>query len=206
MGDKAQKVPTNPKLIERVSRAICKADGNDPDQKCLRGGMQLAHLCGIASSATAAPRDCVLWPAWMLYAYIAETAIEELEAAAMEPFTLRPGTACADPVEAPVERTPWFPPATVREAWAAEVMHRQPSGPLRPTTPGGSDLTMGVPLEGKIAAYEAGQAAHLAKLREDMEKMAADMLGSAVFPEPAPAPKDAVLIDALRRQREKEGW
>ncbi len=29
----------DPKLVERVARAMCKEDGNDPDAKCLRKGM-----------------------------------------------------------------------------------------------------------------------------------------------------------------------
>ena len=212
----------NPKLVERVARAMCKADGNDPDAKCLRSGSALAHLSGIAAAAQLAPRDCSLWPAWMLYAYAAEVAISELEAAAMEPFTLRPGTATADPVEPPVERTPWFPPETVRNAWATEVRHCGPfagKGDLAARICGlKSDfIVVDDPMEdggaagvkrlaGKVAEYEADQDGFFAKLREDTEKMAADILSSSVFADAAPAPKDAVLIEALRKQREKEGW
>ena len=241
MGDKTQNAQEiDLKLVERVARAMCKCDGNDPNQRCLRDGMQLAHLRGIASAATAAPRDCITWPAWMLYAYVAETAIKELEAAAMEPFTLRPGTAAADPVEPPMERTPWYPPETVRKAWATRVIPSSVaiderlmiswSKPCDPTSWGeeiqaqrklsgksASQIIVDDPFEedgsssvkrmaGKIADYEGKMNAHYAKLRQDMEKMAADVLNSPAVPESAPAPKDAVLIDALRRQREKEGW
>ncbi len=84
----------DPKLIERVSRAMCKADGNDPDAKCLRRGMtELVHLGGLGAGARYAPQDLLLVPAWSIYVPAAETAILELEAAAMEPYPLSPGTA-----------------------------------------------------------------------------------------------------------------
>ena len=105
----------DPKLVERVARAMCKADGNDPDGMCIKCGYQLEHLSGMAKGAQYMPRESVLVPAWVLYAGAAKTAIIELEAAAMEPFVPR----SVD--EHSVERTPWWASEPIRRAWAAEV-------------------------------------------------------------------------------------
>ena len=106
------------KLIERVSRAMCKADGNDPDAKCLRRGMtELVHLGGLGAGARYAPQDLLLVPAWSIYVPAAETTMLHLEAAAMEPFVARYIE------EKSVERTPWWPPQGLKRAWAAEVVH-----------------------------------------------------------------------------------
>ncbi len=121
------------KLVERVSRAMCKADGNDPDAKCLRRGMtELVHLGGLGAGARYAPQDLLLVPAWSIYVPAAETAILELEAAAMEPYPLSPGNASSEAPIVPVERTPWFPPHLFRVNREEVVM--KPSTLQRPLT------------------------------------------------------------------------
>lgn len=142
----------NPKLIERIARAMCKAEGNDPDAKCLRAGVSLMHLSGVVAAATYEPHETQLRPAWALYAYAAATAIIELEAAAME------NPAWWSDGEIPVERTPWFPPHLFQMN-------------MEPTSIDASNLT--------------------AVQTEDGIKL---------------APKDAPLIGALRKQRERDGF
>ena len=99
----------DPKLIERIARAMCMADGNDPDEKCLGTGVELRYLLGLVRYSRVAPPDSSLVPAFAFYLAAAEAAITELEAAAMEPFPLTPGTNNSDPLPVPVKRTPWFP-------------------------------------------------------------------------------------------------
>lgn len=84
----------DPKLIERIARAMCKADGNDPN--ALGHSMQMPRHNGLAQRMYAAVNPSACEPVWLCYARAAETAILELEAAAWEP---------------------------VRRAWATEV-HR----------------------------------------------------------------------------------
>jgi hypothetical protein len=97
----------DPKLIERIARAMCKADGNDPDNIGQTGHEFVHH--GFASSWTRPHQPEKHFHLWMIYRSLAEAAILEMEAAAMEPFPLSPGTSGSDPLPVPVERTPWFP-------------------------------------------------------------------------------------------------
>lgn len=92
----------DPKLIERIARAMCKADGNDPDAKCLRPRHVLLHLGGVASGIQCAPHETELRLAWTLYAGAAETAILELEAAAMDGDRAHMGNGDTG--------APWYPP------------------------------------------------------------------------------------------------
>jgi hypothetical protein len=78
------------KLIERIARAMCKAERNDPDAMCIGRGVELQSLRGLAIGVNYAPPECWVQPAWTLYAHSAEAAIVELEAASMEPS--QPGT------------------------------------------------------------------------------------------------------------------
>ena len=66
----------NPETIEQVSRALCIADGNDPDQKCMR--FMPPHLSGMASRALQVPHDSIIQLGWELYANLARAAIESI--------------------------------------------------------------------------------------------------------------------------------
>jgi hypothetical protein len=92
-------------LIERIARAMCKADGNDPDRLCLVHA-SLPHLRGLASSFQIAPQTVpsreVTQASWKLYASAAETAILELEAAAMDGDRAHAGDGNTG--------APWYPP------------------------------------------------------------------------------------------------
>ena len=66
-----------PETIERIARAMCEADGNDPDRKCMR--FMPPHLNGLASRALQMPNEGIVSPAWMLYGHLAEAAIGALE-------------------------------------------------------------------------------------------------------------------------------
>lgn len=108
--------PIDVKLIERVARALCKMDGNDPDDF---GYMHKETVyTGFANKFKRPVPAEACWRLWHVYAPLAETAILELEAAAMEPFIYRPNA----PADGP-ERAEWSPPEPVRRAWATEV-HR----------------------------------------------------------------------------------
>ena len=65
--------------IERVARAMCIADHNDPDRKVTRYIQE--HLNGIAQHKTYLPPEQHCVPAWELYAHLVPAAIEALEAA-----------------------------------------------------------------------------------------------------------------------------
>ena len=64
--------------VERVARALCRAEGNDPDAKCLRAGVHLVYLQGLAAGARYAPEDWRLTPVWTLYAPVARVALRPL--------------------------------------------------------------------------------------------------------------------------------
>ena len=66
----------NPETIEQVSRALCAADGNDPDQKCMR--FMPPHLSGMASRVLQVPHDSIIQLGWELYANLARAAIESI--------------------------------------------------------------------------------------------------------------------------------
>lgn len=83
---------SDPKLVERIARAMCRANGVDADSKC-------------------AYDDSTSDPMWILYALLADTAIQELEAAAMEPLPVSSDSVSLPPL--PVERTP--PPSRFHE-------------------------------------------------------------------------------------------
>lgn len=63
--------------VEQIARAMCVADGNDPNAMCYR--IPEHHLSGFASSAKLQVDERWLNPAWHLYVPLAQTAIEEIE-------------------------------------------------------------------------------------------------------------------------------
>ena len=63
--------------IERVARAMCVADGNEPDRSCTIHTQR--HLRGIAQSAVYLPTETNITKAWKLYESLAQVAIETLQ-------------------------------------------------------------------------------------------------------------------------------
>ena len=68
---------TPPDTLERVARAMCKADHNDPDRKVARYIQE--HLNGMAQHKTYLPVEQHCVPAWHLYTHLVPAAIEALE-------------------------------------------------------------------------------------------------------------------------------
>ena len=92
----------DPKLIERIARAMCMADGNDPDAMCIGRGIDRQRLRGLAVGVDYAPPEGCLQRVWTLYASVAEAAIIELEAAAMDGDRAHAGDGNTG--------APWYPP------------------------------------------------------------------------------------------------
>ena len=69
---------TPPDTLERVARAMCIADHNDPDRKVARYIQE--HLNGMAQHKQYLPVEQHCVPAWHLYAHLVPAAIEALEA------------------------------------------------------------------------------------------------------------------------------
>ena len=167
----------DPKLIERIARAMCKADGNDPELMCYQ--TQDYHLCGVARSAKVRMDESCCSPAWHLYYRMAEAAILELEAAAMEPFQLSPGKASSEPPEVPVERTPWYPPRIAQLE-------------LRP--PGYDEFF------GKYAAAAENITARADAIFAHQRSYVSEC------EQPVSSAADAPLREAIRRAKEKNGF
>lgn len=72
----------DPKLIEHIARAMCSADGNDPDLRCFR--FEIAHLGGIARHVHIIPEEAALVTAWRLYIPLAEAALNKMMTALRE--------------------------------------------------------------------------------------------------------------------------
>ena len=68
---------TPPDTLERVARAMCIADHNDPDRKVARYIQE--HLNGMAQHKTDLPVEQHCVPAWHLYTHLVPAAIEALE-------------------------------------------------------------------------------------------------------------------------------
>jgi len=73
---------TPPEVLERVARAMCVADHNDPDRKVTRYIQE--HLNGLAQHKAYLPSETHQIPAWHLYTHLVPAAIE-----ALEPIPLR---------------------------------------------------------------------------------------------------------------------
>ena len=69
---------TPPDTLERVARAMCIADHNDPDRKVARYIQE--HLNGMAQHKQYLPVEQHCVPAWHLYTHLVPAAIEALEA------------------------------------------------------------------------------------------------------------------------------
>ena len=202
------------------------------------------------------------------YAPAAETAILELEAAAMEPYPLSPGTADSNPPAVPVERTPWFPPLRPENKALYERMRELGSTAMQQQSvsdqvPGGLHILMGMPpspatsesdndpanpnvapaVDGRGLmtqdGWDAARKAAMEVMRDAKgfpihppqwpeifnkaepskdgiglrsvsnpmpgdEQILADQEAEGLVFDQAPAPKDAPLLEALKRQREKD--
>lgn len=214
----------DPRLIERIARAMCKADGNDPDEGSCRFKMPV--LSGLAGRATRAPSGAEIQPTWTLYYNAAEAAIIEMEVAAMEaddyPLSPEEDAHLSEMLTKSFQKTAGafatqnIPSRIHDEDIAGELqaeeirmlqdMVREDPEALWRNNNADQDATKRKEAWEKWVSESAKAVSDAIVRGASVEKAAADFFNAPENLPPQTASKDAPLIEAIRKQREKDGF
>ena len=175
---------TDPSLVERIARAMCKADGNDPDKKYSVQVVEGAPLVGIAAGARPIRED-LLRPVWKMYAYLADAAIAEMFDALKDTAEMNAAYPLVQVELQGVDDDPEW----VKKARAAR-------GPIPMT----HDVLASV---SKLASEMMKQDGSFWINIDDNSAIAA---ADEAIADSLPSPKDSVLAEAIRRAKEKDSF